>query len=181
MALTVRQRRFAEEFLVDLNAAAAAVRAGYSPTGSQVTGSRLRNNEEIAALIQKGMDRRSRRVEITADRVLREIARVALSDVRGLLDAEGNLKPLHEMADEVTASIASFEVVTKRVPGSKPAEVEHVAKVKLCDKLRALDMLSKHLKLFSERVEHDVSDSLAELLRQIDGKSRGLPGQPPVG
>lgn len=84
--LTPKQAAFAREYLVDLNATQAAIRAGYAPRSAEMTGSRLLRNDKVAAAVQKAMDARSQRTELTADKVLRDI-----EEVRAIAREQGEL------------------------------------------------------------------------------------------
>jgi len=148
--LTPKQEFFVREYLVDLNATQAAIRAGYSARTAEQQGSRLLMNVEIAQAVQTGMDKRAKKIEITSETVLSEIAKLSFSNVRGLFDETGRLLPVHMLPDDIAASVSSVEVVTSRVPGSEPVEVEHVSKIKFWDKRGSLELLGKHLKLFND-------------------------------
>ena len=162
-ALTPRQERFAAEYLVDLNGTQAAIRAGYSATGANVTGVRLLSNPTVAALIAAGKEKQADRLEVRADTVLREILRIATTDLAQAFDESGNLLPIHQMPEDVRRAIASVKVRTDD-DGSL------VREVKLWDKPKSLELLGKHLKLFVDRVEHDVSESLGALVLASMGK-----------
>lgn len=82
MSLTPKRQRFVEEYLVDLNATQAAIRAGYSPISAHAEGGRLLNDVKVAEALKAAMDARSARTEITADRVLRELAKLGFADIR---------------------------------------------------------------------------------------------------
>src|SRR5919197_2742959 len=90
--LTPKQARFCAEYLIDLNATQAAIRAGYSPRTANEQGARLLAHVSIAAAISQAKQAQAERTGITADRVLQEIARLAFVDIRKLFDAEGRLK-----------------------------------------------------------------------------------------
>lgn len=152
--MTPKQARFIEEYLIDLNATQAAIRAGYSEKTAQEIGAENLSKPIIAAAIQKALEERSRRTEITADKVLCEIARLSFMDPRKVFDDQGRLLPIHQLPDEVAAGISSIEVVTSKVPGGEATDVEHTAKIKFWDKRGSLELLGKHLKLFTERHEH---------------------------
>ncbi|MGB5834806.1 MAG: terminase small subunit, partial [Thiohalocapsa sp.] len=151
--LTLKQQRFVDEYMVDLNATQAAIRAGYSPRTAEVYAWQLLQKPLVQTAVNDAVARRSTRTQIKADDVLREIARLAFSDIRGLFDEKGNLKPIHELPDDATAALSSFDVVTRRIPGGEAAEVEYVAKVKLWDKRGSLELLGKHLKLFTDKID----------------------------
>jgi phage terminase small subunit len=147
MALTPKKRMFAQEYLLDLNATQAAVRAGYSERTAKSQGQRLLTDVDIQNLIQGSMQRRSERVEVTAERVLSEIAKVAFSDVRKIFDDSGALIRISELDDDAAACIAGCEIVTvNRGEG----EVDYIAKIKMADKLKALELAGKHLGLFRD-------------------------------
>lgn len=111
MGLTHRQQRFVDEYLIDLNATQAAIRAGYSEKTAYSMGQRLLKNVEIQAAIQKAMQKRSQRVDITADRVLTELAKLAFFDIRKLLDDEGKPISMQNLDDETAAAIAGLDLV----------------------------------------------------------------------
>src|SRR3954468_17583516 len=94
MALNPKQQRFIQEYLIDLNATQAAIRAGYSTKGASTQGERLLRNGEIAAAVQTGQNRQFAALEISAERVKLELARLAFFDVAALFDDDGNLRKL---------------------------------------------------------------------------------------
>jgi phage terminase small subunit len=85
MAMTAIKRRFVEEYLLDLNASAAAIRAGYSAASSKQISSRLMQEADVAAALAEAMAERSRRTSVSADRVVRELARIAFADIRDVI------------------------------------------------------------------------------------------------
>jgi phage terminase small subunit len=110
----------------------------------------------IAKYIQEAFNKRSKNTEITAERVLEEIARLAFVNAKELFDAEGNLKPIHELPDEVTRSISGIdigEVKIFRDEDGKPEELHRVKKVKFWDKRGSLELLARNLKLLTDKVE----------------------------
>lgn len=146
-----RHARFAAEYLVDLNATQAAIRAGYTVKSAEVTGCKLLSNPKIAAAIAEGQQRHLDRVELTAERVLQELSRIAISDIRTVFDARGNLVQVNGLPDAIAGAVASVEVVTRSIG---EGEVEYVHKIKFWDKLKALEMLAKRLGLVTEHHEH---------------------------
>lgn len=152
MTLTDKQARFVEEYLVDLNATQAAIRAGYSENTAAVIGCENLTKPNIASAIAQAKADRSTRTEITQDKVLREIARVGFSDLRKMMTDEGALLDPQEWDDDTAAAISSIEVVTtyngetdengRKIP-------EHTKKIKVWDKNAALEKLCKHLGLYA--------------------------------
>ena len=170
-----KQRLFVAEYLVDLNATKAAIRAGYAAGKSaEVTSSRLLGNAKIQSEIQRAMDKRAARIEVDQDQVLTEIARVAFSDIRRLFDA-GRLKSVDELDDTAAASVASVKVVTRSLGGG---EVEYVHEIKLWPKTAALDMAAKHIGLYErDNKQRNQVDAVASLIAEIQANStRTLPG-----
>ena len=98
--LTPKQKAFVSEYLIDLNATQAAIRAGYSPKTANEQGARLLANVSIAQTIQKAMQDREQRTEITQDRVLQEYARLAFYDPRKLFQPDGTPKPIEALDDD---------------------------------------------------------------------------------
>ena len=92
MALTEKQKRFAEEYLIDLNATQAAIRAGYSAKTANEQGSRLLANVSIQKAISKAIAERSGRTKISQDRVVNELAKIAFLNIADLIDQNGNMK-----------------------------------------------------------------------------------------
>lgn len=142
MALTPRQRRFVEEYLIDLNARSAARRAGFSP-GSRNYPSRLMRNPEIARAIAQAMAERAERTGITRERVLAEYARIAFIDLSDLAvwDADGAvLLDAASISEDMAAAIAMIH----ELPAAEDASGEPAPlKVSLFDKLRALEALAR--------------------------------------
>lgn len=167
--LTPKQAMFVDEYLVDLNATQAALRAGYSEQTAYSIGQENLKKPEIASAIQAAADKRSERTQITADKVLTEIGKLAFADIRKLFDDQGRLLPVHMLPEEVAAAISSIEVVTSRIPGTDPVEVEHTSKIRFWDKRGSLELLGKHLKLFGETAPQvNVNVQVATMIRELD-------------
>ena len=153
LMLTPKQRLFVAEYLVDLNATQAAIRAGYSAKTAKVIGAENLTKPAIAEAIQAAQQERLKATGITADRVLSEIARLAFGDVRKIFDESGRLLPVPSLPDEVAASVSSVKVTSKQSPGSDPVDVEYVTEIKFWDKKGSLELLGRHLKLFTDKSE----------------------------
>lgn len=173
--LTAKQQRFVEEYLVDLNATQAAMRAGYSEKTAHRIGAENMQKPAITEAIQQRMGERSERTQLTADDVVLQLARMGMADVRKLFTTQGELKAVHELDDDTAAAIQSIEVVTKHIPmpGDEPAEVEYLHKIKLVDKIKPLELIGKHmgkqLGQWAEKVEHEhnAGKSLQDLLAEV--------------
>jgi phage terminase small subunit len=168
--LTPKQQRFVEEYLIDLNATQAAIRAGYSAKTAGQIGEKLLKKVEIAAAVAEAKKARSARTEITADRVLHELAAIAFLDPAKVFTPTGEVRSLGDMDESVRRAIASVETFTSSDEGEA---VNTVRKVKMADKLRALELLGKHLQLWVERVKlgGDKEDPIKTLIMQLQGTS----------
>lgn len=159
-----KQARFVEEYIKDLNATQAAIRAGYSAKTARHMGAENLTKPNIAQAIEDASKERSDRCGIQADDVVRQLVRMGFADVRKLFTPEGQLRPVHELDDDTAAAIQSIEVVTKFIPGpgDEPPEVEYLHKIKMIDKIKPLELIGKHmgkqLGQWSERLEHTGKD-----------------------
>lgn len=158
--LNDKQKRFTEEYLIDLNATKAAQRAGYSQKTAYSIGSELLKKPEIQEFIARAKEKRSERTEITADRVLQEMAKIGFSDIRNTLSKTGNLITPTEWDDDTAGAISSIEVVT-RPTAAKDKDgntvVEHLHKINTINKTPALIQLGKHVGLFDDKHVHEVT------------------------
>ncbi|HWQ76568.1 MAG TPA: terminase small subunit [Syntrophomonas sp.] len=171
--LTAKQQRFVEEYLVDLNATQAAIRAGYSAKTAEVIGFENLRKPKIQELINKAMQGRSERTEITADRVLQEYARLGFFDPRKLFNDDGSPKGIHELDDETAAVLAGLDVIEIwEGKGEDRHFVGYLKKYKLADKKGALDSIARHLGMFNDRLEfsgqvNTNTDKLDAILEQL--------------
>lgn len=154
MSLTPKQTQFVAEYLVDLNATQAAIRAGYSAKTANEQGARLLANVSLRAALQDAMKARSARTEVTADRVLAEYAKLAFLDPRRFYDANGGLIPVPLLPADVAAALSSMEVTVERSQGEDGPTFADVKKIKFADKKGALDSVARHLGMFLDKVEH---------------------------
>lgn len=148
-ALTAKQQVFVQEYLVDLNATQAAIRAGYSKRTAGWIGPQLLGKTHIAEAVQGAMAKREERTEITQDRVLKEYAKLAFLDPRRFYDDDGQLLQVHELPEDVAAALSSMEVVTEKAGDLELA----VRKIKFSDKKAALDSIARHLGMFKDKTE----------------------------
>lgn len=166
--MTKKQKRFIEEYLVDLNATQAAIRAGYSPDTAGSIGSENLKKPEIRTRIEKAIAERSKRTGINQDRIVMELAKIALLNPKGLVNFdEATIK--EDAADEDVAAVASVRV--KRFPTKDGEGVER--EVKMYDKTKALELLGRHLGMFKDKVEVSGLDEekkkLDDILKQLRG------------
>ena len=148
--LTDKQNRFVLEYQIDFNGKQAAIRAGYSAKSAEVQASTLLRNPKVQAAIRAGMDKTEAKLEVTAARIYEELSRIGLSNVKDFVkfDADGivTIADSEVLSPEQAACIA--EVVQSNAKGSSSF------KFKLHDKLKALELMGKHKKMFTDKVEH---------------------------
>ncbi|OUQ17742.1 terminase small subunit [Lachnoclostridium sp. An138] len=163
--MTKKQKRFIEEYLIDLNATQAAIRAGYSPKTAKDIGCENLAKPNISDAIDKAMAERSRRTGINQDRILLELARIGLAKITDVVDPDtGKLLP--NASEDDLACIQSIKI--------KPNEFGTEREVKLYDKKSALVDLGKHLGMFKDKVELSGSletekTKLDDLIQQMRG------------
>ena len=168
--LTDKQSRFVEEYLIDLNATQAAIRAGYSAKTAEWIGPQLLGKAHVAEAVRAGRASLSKRVEITQERVLQEYARIAFFDPRKVFDSTGAPRPIHELDDDTAAAIVGLEVVQV---GNAEVGVGDVLKYKMADKKGALDSVARHLGMFNDKLDLKVTDALAERLARARKRAEG--------
>jgi len=159
MALTPRQERFCREFVIDLNGMQAAIRAGYSEQYAAKNTRKLLDKPGVQARLAELQSKTIKKLEITAERVLQEFAKIAFADPRCVMewDEHGILvKPSSELTDDQAAAVAEISQTVTKDGGTM--------KVKLHDKVAALNALGRHLALFTDK--HDVS---GEILVKFEG------------
>ncbi|MGF3026525.1 terminase small subunit [Methylobacterium aquaticum] len=238
MSLTDKQRRFVEEYLVDLNATQAAIRAGYSEDTAAAIGYENLRKPEIAAAVEQAQAIRAERTGITADRVLVELWRIATTDANELVEhrrgccrychgadhryqftpreferaeaahaqerAEAIRKGREDIGDFDAQGGTGFNATLPAAPDCPECFGEGVERVRFRDSVmastaarslyagvkvtkdgmemklhpkdKALELVGRHLGMWKDKVEHDVSDGLSDLMKAIDGRTRGLPG-----
>ena len=168
MALSSKQNQFAAEYTVDFNATAAAIRAGYSEKTAAQAGHNLLQKPEILKAVEEIMADRQKRTLITGDKVLKEIARIAFADVSdyaqvvalpskrkgGPAIAAVSLTPTDKLTADQKAAIAVIE------------ETQSGIKVRTHDKVKALELLCKHLGLLTEKVS--ISGITPEMVAEVE-------------
>lgn len=177
MALTARQQQFVAEYLIDLNATKAAIRAGYAAKTARVIGYENLTKPYIAEAIEAAMKARSERTEVTQDRVLAEYAKLAFLDPRRFYNESGGLIPVHELPADVAAALSGMEVTVERAGKDEDGKQEFadVTKIKFADKKGALDSVARHLGMFTDKVEHSGEIKTPELKLVLHGTKPSPP------
>ena len=193
MALTKCRKRFADEYLIDLNATR-AYKAAYPNVQRDETaaaaGARLLKDVNVNKYLEKRMKDREKRTEITQDKVLKELAAIAFSNAAdyakviekqavvttdegiciSLFDSKG--KPVMVNAVELTLTDNLSSEQKKALSGIKQGK--HGVEVSSCDKVRALELLGRHLGMFKDKVEvsgiEGEMSKLDDLIKQMNGQ-----------
>ncbi|WP_010094391.1 terminase small subunit [Ornithinibacillus scapharcae] len=184
MKLTEKQKRFVEEYLIDLNATQAAIRAGYSKKNADKIGPELLGKTRVTEAIEIAKKKRSKRTEITQDRVLNELAKVGFANITDFLSFS-TAKTIVGYDDNEPIVDYAHVVQMKdsdEIDGAVISEVQlkdGQLKFKLHDKMKALQDMGRHLGMFTDKVEHsgetthnvnhnDLSNLSVEELKQLE-------------
>lgn len=166
--LTPKQVEFCRQYIVDLNATQAYIRAGYSENGANVNAANLMANHSIQAVIARFARDRSLRTQTGADQVVSQLARLAMGDIRKIFTPTGHMRRIEELDDDTAAAIQSVKV-TKKPSGEVDEDnrpiYEDVIEYKMADKKGALDLLGKHAALWDGAGVG--SDSMVETIKEL--------------
>lgn len=160
-----QHERFCQEYMIDLNQTQAYIRAGYKPKRKESAGesaSRLSKNVNIRARIDELMSERSKRTGVTAERVVRELARVAFLDPTKLADIN-KATVNNDASEDDRAAISSVKV--------KSGEDFTEREIKFADKLKALELLGKHLGMFQDNL--NITVEVPHIVDDISGEDDG--------
>jgi phage terminase small subunit len=144
MKLTAKQEKFCNEYLIDLNATQAAIRAGYSPKTAMEQGYQLLQKTSVSSYLKEMREKDANKAEITRQKVISEYAKLAFFDIRKVLTVDGGLKDTTDWDDDSAAAIAGLESYDEKEPDSGMV-LGTVRKIKISDKRAALDSLCKVL------------------------------------
>lgn len=177
--MTEKQKIFADEYLIDLNATR-AYRVAYPSVKKDETaksaGSRLLTNVNVAKYISERMQERQQRTEVTQDMVVRELAAIAFSRATDYAEIRSNgvtstviIKPTASLTDEQVRAIAGIK------------EGANGIEVKLNDKEKALDLLGRHLGMWNDKLDirtPAIDDSIKEMEEYFEQRKAGGSGPP---
>ena len=151
--LTPKQERFVAEYLIDLNATQAAIRAGYSKKTAKQMGTENLAKPVIAAAIAEGAGKHAEEAGLNAIDTLKQVVYLSSSDMRSFFDDGGNLKPIKDWTEAQGAQVASMEIIKKNAEaGDGHTDIVH--KFKLWDKPKSINMAMQNLGLLIEKIEH---------------------------
>ena len=166
--MTKKQKRFVEEYLIDLNATQAAIRAGYSPETAKQIGSENLSKLDISNAIAKDMAEHSKRTGINADRVVIELAKIALVNPGKVINTK-NATIREDATEEDLAAVQSVKVKESYSDTGRMTERE----VRMSDKVRALELLGRHLGMWNDKLQvsglEDEKSKLDDLIQQMRG------------
>ena len=176
MKLTPKQMRFVDEYLVDLNATQAAIRAGYSTKTAHVTGPENLGKPRIAEEISRRQKDLQRRTEVTQDRVVKELARIAFANIADYIHVETQTRTKDD-GTEVTYQIVMFNE-TQELSADQRAALAVVKQsvngfeLKLHDKIKALEHLGRQIGRFTDKLEVKGAIDIASVLAAARGRVR---------
>lgn len=178
MALTPKQKIFADEYLIDLNATK-AYKVAYPKVKkdetARVNGSRLLTNANVVTYIEMRMKDREKRTEVTQDMVLNELVKLGFFDIRKLFDDNGKPVDISKLDDGTAACISGMDVQdVYEGEGEEKEFVGYIKKYKLSDKIKALELIGRHLGMFKDKLELSGSldtekTKLDDLIQQMRG------------
>lgn len=149
--LTDKQKKFVEEYLIDLNATQACIRAGYSVKTANEQGAQNLAKLSIQEAISRAMAERSKRTGINQDRIVQELARIAFVKITDVVDPDGEINI--NASDDDLACIESYKVEDSDSVNGSSSKRE----VKLASKIKALELLGKHVGMWNDKIQVDVS------------------------
>lgn len=171
--LNEKQIKYAHEYTKDCNQTQAAIRAGYSAKTAYSQAERLMRNVEVKKLIEKLKIQQQERTNVTADMVINELAKIAFSDISRVFTPDNAIKDISLIDEKDTAAIASVEVdeTVKIDDAGENFVTGATKKVKLWDKLKALDALGKHFGIFEK--DNKQKEAASVTIFQLPDNGRG--------
>jgi phage terminase small subunit len=163
--LTELQRRFCEEFLIDLNPRQAAIRAGYPPDKAAYAASVVQKHPPARDYIAKCMAQRSARVGLSAERVLDHLGKMIFADTRALFTPSGELRNMHDLSADEACIIAGIKT-SRRVTMGEDGKMapEEIVELKTVDNVALTTLAMKHLGMLNDKLDVNVTHTLADRL-----------------
>ena len=174
----LREELFVRAYLIDLNATKAAIAAGYSEKGADVRGVELLGRRRVQDLVAQFSKEKLTKLDISAEWILNELRKLAGYDASAVFEDDGSLKPISQWDESNKAALVGMDH-EKLFDHFGPGQSKHVGttrKVKLADKLRALELLGKYRKLFTEKIEVSADDTLVNVLNAARKRALGRKG-----
>ncbi|GEN74098.1 terminase small subunit [Chryseobacterium lathyri] len=171
MKLTEKQIKFCEEYLIDLNATQACIRAGYSEKTARQTGSENLSKPDIQNYISELQEKKSEELDITQTMILQELVKVAFGDVKNYFDDLGRLINIADLKNDVSASIKSVTVQSEKIELRGETLVESsIKKIESYDKLKAIDTINRMLGFYSKDNAQKKSEAQVSIFQLPDNK-----------
>ena len=176
--LTQQQRLFIDYYVAGPDDVRGNMAASYRKAYPKVQyigarPTRLLQEPQAAQYLEERRRAMTERTDIDAARVMKELAKIGFSDIRSLFDEHGRLKPIHDLPPAISATIASIDVIVKDDKESKTPLQIH--KIKLWNKLDALDKMGKQIGMFREQKDVHVKGEITHLLEEISGAPLSTP------
>jgi len=172
--LTPKQQRFVDEYLIDLNATQAAIRAGYSAKTAMQQGERVLRNVEVQKLIQAGQQAKSEQTKIDAAYLLNRLQEISEMDAADILDDEGNIKPIRQWPKIWRQMISGIDIM------NNPDTGVMLKKIKWPDKVKNLELIGRHIGVGAFREKLELSGEVSLIsgkLRARKNRDGHAPGQ----
>ena len=165
--ISQQRQIFIKEYRKDHNGTRAAIAAGYAGQSAAVTASRLLRNAKIRAEIDKQDAKLNEKLELSVEWVIRRLMRRANIDPRKFYNADGSLKSVTELDDDAAACLAGVEIekLYQHFGKGQAQNTGTLTKIKYCDPDRSLEMLGRHLKMFTDKVELTGAEQLVARLQ----------------
>jgi phage terminase small subunit len=154
MALNDKQKRFCEEYVVDLNAKQAAIRSGYSTNTAENQASRLLTNVKVQEFVKELQQALSEKTGITAERILQELADIGFHNIKDFINGGNSVLELKRLDKRKTSAISSVKTTVR---GSQEG-TETVTEIRMHNKITALELMGKHIGLFEKDNSQKKSD-----------------------
>ena len=165
--LTKQAQRFCQEYIIDLNGTHAAIRAKYSPKSAESQASRLLTKDKVKAYIEILNAERSEKTGITAEYVIKRFQQIDEMDVMEIMDDDLNILPLSEWPKTWRTLISGIDLTTIEGDDKNSKTESMLKKIKWPDKVKNLEMLGRHFKLFTEKLEVEATVQITEITRKI--------------
>ena len=171
-----RYEAFAREYVIDLNGKRAAIAAGYAEASAEVTASQLLRKTKCRAIINQLLSKRASKLEVKAEKVVEELARLAFSNLHDYIrvndDGQADVD-LSALTRDQAAAISEITVDTTGGTGDGERRLVLRTKIKLVDKTKNLELLCRHLGMLNDRLQVTGLENLAERINKLRKQSDG--------
>jgi len=165
--MTPKQQRFVDEYLIDLNATQAAIRAGYSAKTAQEHSSRLLSNVMVRRAIESGQQAKSEQTKIDAVYLLNRLQAISEMDALDILSDDGSIKPIREWPKIWRQMISGIDVV------NNPDTGVVLKKIKWPDKIKNLELIGRHIGVGAFRDKLELSGEVSLVGDKLRARKHG--------